>query len=125
MRSGLLIALVLAAGCRDSTKDGEPVVRPPNYRASYAGSLDPEFPHGRELTISAGVELTDAKRRAIEAALGGALANAFPCLEGVFGTAPTEIEIDGAGTVVKAVVTSELLGGTKIAECIETGLRTM
>jgi hypothetical protein len=120
----LSIALAAAAGCRGSTDD-RPVVRDPDFRASYSGSLDRELPHGADLRISASVELADERRQALEAALRRALAGALPCMEGVFGTAPTQIELDATGNVVKAEVTSELLSGTPIADCIEAALRTM
>lgn len=122
--SRLVWWLALAIACGDSKPD-EPARRHPDFRASYSGAVDSKLPDGRELIVSAGVELADDRRRAIESALGAALAKAMPCMEGIIGTAPTEIELDGAGNVVKARVTRELLGGTPIAECIETALRSM
>ncbi len=117
------LALVLLVAC--GSRDDRPVTRDPNFRASVSGSLDPKFPFGNELSISAGDDVTDPLRRSVETAMTGALKEAATCMEGIYGTAPIEVELDATGKVTKAKITSELLRDTPIATCIEKALAKM
>lgn len=122
--TGVRIAFVLLlVAC--GSPDDKPATRDPNFRAAVTGSLDPKLPFGNELTISAATDVTDPLRRSIETAMLVAIADAAKCMEGIYGTAPFEVELDASGKVVKAKVSSGLLEGTPIATCIEAAFGKM
>ncbi len=99
--------------------------RDPSFRASHTGSLDSKFPFGNELSISAGDDITEALRRSVETAMRPALTEAMTCMQGIYGTAPVEVELDASGKVTKAKIARGLLEGTPIAECIEKAFGKM
>jgi len=122
----LMIAMTVAVGaCRQHDRQDEPA-RSTGHGLSYAGSLDPNLPDGRDLTISAGVSITDGLVKRVETELGVAARSARTCMEGIYGTAWTDIELDRTGKVTRAAVRKEgLLAGTPIGACIEDALKTM
>jgi hypothetical protein len=103
----------------------QPVTRDPDFHSSLRGSLDPKFPYGSELSISNRTQVTETLRRTIESAMRDALARAMTCMDGVYGSAPMELEIDATGKVTKAKVTQGLLSDTPIAACIEAAFGKM
>lgn len=118
----LALAMLLAACGHD---DPKAVARDPNFRASFTGSVDPKLPDGHELSISAGVDITDDLRRSVESALTTAMKTARPCMDGIYGTVFAEATFDATGKVTRAHVASPLLEGSPIAKCIETELGKM
>jgi hypothetical protein len=117
-----LLVLLVACG---PARDDVPVTRDPNFRASHTGSLDPTFPFGNELTLSLGDDVTEPLRKSVETAMRGALGEAAKCMEGIYGTAPLEVELDASGKVTKAKITKGLIQDTPIAACIEKAFSTM
>jgi hypothetical protein len=123
MRPIVACVLVGLAACGGGP---EPEQAPREAPRSVSGSLDPELPYGSELSISASAPVTDALRGRIEAQLRTALAQAMPCMDGIYGTAWVDVELDAKGGVTTAALRREgLLAGTPIATCIETALKTM
>jgi len=124
----LMIAMTVLASACGRQQDGQQdnPARSTGYGLSHAGSLDPNLPDGRDLTISAAVSITDGLLKRVEVELGVAARKARACMEGIYGTAWTDLELDRTGQVTRAAVRKEgLLAGTPIGACIEDALKTM